>query len=137
MTTLDEPPGPAVSTRDLWKLGLASTAFLLGLLILFAMVPRQFGSLMARAFVPLRADPLAAGTTITIVKPAGGDAVVPAHQRVDFLAQIDGRFPPANAPAGCVMSQASLALGQAETGTCGSTVECPDLFVDDASITLK
>jgi hypothetical protein len=46
-------------------------------------------------------------------------------------------LPPADAPAGCVLSQASVALGQAETGTCGSTVECPDLFVDDASITLK
>jgi hypothetical protein len=46
-------------------------------------------------------------------------------------------FPPAAAPAGCVLSQASVVFGQAETGTCGSTVECPDLFVDDASITLE
>jgi hypothetical protein len=53
--------------------------------------------------------------------------------------QVTGTFvlPPADAPAGCVLSQASVTLGQAETGTCGSTVECPDLFVDDASITLK
>jgi Carbohydrate binding domain len=53
--------------------------------------------------------------------------------------ELTGTFvlPPADAPAGCVLSQASLAMGQAETGTCGSGVECPDLFVDDASITLK
>jgi hypothetical protein len=53
--------------------------------------------------------------------------------------QLEGTFvfPPADAPAGCVLSQAGVALGQAETGDCGSTVECPDLFVDDASITLK
>ncbi len=46
-------------------------------------------------------------------------------------------FPPPDAPAGCVLSQASVALGQGETGDCGSTLECPDLYVDDASITLK
>jgi len=46
-------------------------------------------------------------------------------------------FPPADAPAGCVLSQASVALGQGEMGTCGSGLECPDLFVDDASITVK
>lgn len=53
--------------------------------------------------------------------------------------QVTGTFvlPPANAPSGCVLSQASVAMGQAETGDCGSTVECPDLFVDDASTTLK
>jgi len=46
-------------------------------------------------------------------------------------------LPPLDAPAGCVMAQASVTLQQAETGVCGSTVECPDLYLDDASISLQ
>jgi hypothetical protein len=47
-------------------------------------------------------------------------------------------FPPANAPATCKVGQASVFVQQ-ENGTCGSgsgQVECPDMFLDDASITL-
>jgi hypothetical protein len=47
-------------------------------------------------------------------------------------------FPPANAPATCKLAQASVYVQQ-ESGTCGSgsgQVECPNLFLDDASITL-
>ena len=47
-------------------------------------------------------------------------------------------FPPINATAGCKLSQASVYVQQ-ETGTCGSgtgQVECPDLFLDDASVTI-
>jgi hypothetical protein len=45
-------------------------------------------------------------------------------------------FPPTDAPAGCQLSAAAVWVVQAESGTC-SAIECPDLFVDDASITLK
>jgi len=47
-------------------------------------------------------------------------------------------FPPANAPAGCQLTAAGLYIQQ-EGGTCGTgtgQVECPDIYVDDASITL-
>jgi len=47
-------------------------------------------------------------------------------------------FPPADAPAGCQLTSASLYLQQ-ESGTCGiatGQVECPDIYVDDVSITL-
>jgi len=43
-------------------------------------------------------------------------------------------FPPANAPAGCQLTGAGVYV-QTEGGSCG-TNECPDLFVDDVSITL-
>jgi len=41
-------------------------------------------------------------------------------------------LPPPNAPAGCKLVQAEVHVQQ-ESGTCG-TVECPDLYVDDVSI---
>ena len=47
-------------------------------------------------------------------------------------------FPPANAPAGCQLTAAGLYVQQ-EGGTCGTgtgQVECPDIYVDDVSITL-
>jgi len=47
-------------------------------------------------------------------------------------------FPPANAAATCKLSAAGIYLQQ-EGGTCGTgagQIECPDLFVDDVSISL-
>jgi hypothetical protein len=47
-------------------------------------------------------------------------------------------FPPANAPAGCQLTGAGVYVQQ-ESGTCGTgtgQVECPDIYVDDVSITL-
>jgi hypothetical protein len=47
-------------------------------------------------------------------------------------------FPPAGAAAGCKLISAAIYVQQ-EGGTCGAGVgqiECPDLFVDDVSITL-
>jgi hypothetical protein len=43
-------------------------------------------------------------------------------------------FPPANAAANCRLTQAAIQVQQ-EAGIC-SAIECPDLFVDDVSITL-
>jgi len=48
-------------------------------------------------------------------------------------------FPPSNAPKGCKLTSAAFWVTQAEQGTCGTgtgQVECPDLFLDDASIAL-
>ena len=47
-------------------------------------------------------------------------------------------FPPADAPAGCQLTAAGVYVQQ-ESGTCGTgtgQVECPDIYVDDVSITL-
>jgi hypothetical protein len=47
-------------------------------------------------------------------------------------------LPPASATPGCQLAQATVFVTQ-ESGTCGTgggQVECPDLFVDDVSITL-
>jgi hypothetical protein len=48
-------------------------------------------------------------------------------------------LPPPTAPAGCRMIRATVSVTQQETGTCiaaGGTVDCPDLYIDDVSITL-
>jgi hypothetical protein len=47
-------------------------------------------------------------------------------------------FPPANAAATCKLSSAAIYMQQ-EGGTCGTgagQIECPDLFIDDVSISL-
>ena len=47
-------------------------------------------------------------------------------------------YPPANAPAGCKLTSAGIYVQQ-ESGTCGTgpgQIECPDIFIDDVSITL-
>ena len=48
-------------------------------------------------------------------------------------------FPPHRAPkAGCKLTSAALQVTQGDGSglSCGTQVECPDLFVDDVSITL-
>jgi hypothetical protein len=47
-------------------------------------------------------------------------------------------MPPPSAPTGCQLSEAGVFVEQ-ESGTCGTNtgqVECPDLFVDDASVSM-
>jgi hypothetical protein len=48
-------------------------------------------------------------------------------------------LPPSDAPKGCKLTGAAFWVTQAESGTCGpgtGQVECPDLFLDDATIAL-
>jgi hypothetical protein len=48
-------------------------------------------------------------------------------------------FPPSDAPKGCQMTGAAFWVTQADQGTCGTgsgQIECPDLFLDDATIAL-
>ena len=45
-------------------------------------------------------------------------------------------FPPANAAAGCKLTAAGIYMQQEGSTVLCATGECPDLFVDDVSITL-
>ena len=45
-------------------------------------------------------------------------------------------LPPPDAPVGCQLTDAAISVRQAEGGSCGGGIECPDLYVDDVSITL-
>ena len=62
----DADPDLVTSPRDLWKLAAATGVLFIGLLILFAIVPRQFGSLLLRAAMPIRTSALNAGTAIAM-----------------------------------------------------------------------
>jgi hypothetical protein len=47
-------------------------------------------------------------------------------------------YPPANAPSGCLLTTAGIYVQQ-EQGTCGTAtgnIECPNIYIDDVSITL-
>lgn len=94
----DADPDLVATSKDMWRVAGLASIFFLGLIVLLAIVPRQFGSLMARAFMPVRTSVLASQTVITVIKPGLGDITVPANQRVEFLARIEGRFPPPNSP---------------------------------------
>src|SRR5262245_29983518 len=76
--------------------GMAGVLFLV-LVVIFAVSPKQFGSLLARAFAPFRDISLANRATITLIRPTG-DISVPPNTAVEFTAQIDGRFPKVNHP---------------------------------------
>ena len=78
---------------------------------------------------------------------AGGSAQFPAA--IATAANVAGNtwtplsgtvtFPPVNAAAGCKLTAAAVYVQQQDSGTCGTgagQIECPDLFVDDVSITL-
>jgi hypothetical protein len=74
---------------------------------------------------------------------AGGSAQFPAP--IATASQVGGNgwntltgtvtFPPANAAAGCRLTSAGVYMQQEGSTVC-ATGECPDLFVDDVSITL-
>jgi hypothetical protein len=91
-------PEKAVNPKANWTLGGILAGLALGLLILFALGPNQFGSLLRRAFTPFLSNAIGTRTVITLLKPADGNATVPPNQRVDFQAAIEGRFPKIGQP---------------------------------------
>ncbi|GEM_PF-2017796 len=83
--------------KPTWFMGGIAGALFVVLVILFAVSPNQFGSLLARAFLPFRNISVANRATITLIRPTG-DAEVPHNLRVEFVAEISGRFPKVNHP---------------------------------------
>jgi collagen type III alpha len=83
--------------KPTWFMGSIVAGLFVVLVILFAVSPQQFASLLARAFLPFRDIRMANRATITLIKP-NGDVEVPHNQRVEFVAEITGRFPKVNHP---------------------------------------
>lgn len=118
-------PDKAVNPRGNWVLGGILAGLALGFLILFALGPNQFSSLLERAFAPFRKSGLGTRTEITLLRPAGGDVTVPLNQRVDFQARIEGRFPMIGQPGAprllyryqAADPHVALALDEAPDGT--------------------
>ncbi|MFO0863627.1 MAG: DUF4175 family protein [Gemmataceae bacterium] len=91
-------PDKAVDGRTNWMRASIVGGLLVGLMILLALSPRQFGSLMARAFLPFRGSALESRTAITMVRPQTGDAEAAPNVRFELAAQIEGRHPAVNQP---------------------------------------
>jgi collagen type III alpha len=91
-------PDKAVDGRTNWHRASVVGILLVGLMILLAMSPRQFGSLMARAFLPFRGSALDSRTAITMVRPQSGNAEAAPNSRFEIAAQIEGRHPAVNQP---------------------------------------
>ncbi|MCI0380558.1 MAG: hypothetical protein L0215_23470 [Gemmataceae bacterium] len=88
----------AVETKSNWLLAIVLIGLVLGVLVLFAMGPNQFGSLFGRAFAPFQSISFKNRTIITLLKPADGNIALPPQRSVVFQARIDGRFPRGNHP---------------------------------------
>lgn len=69
---------------------------LIALLLVYR--PTQFFSLLGRTFAPFSAAAIAHRTRIDIIKPVGGDDIVPINVSVDFRVDVDGRVPRADEP---------------------------------------
>jgi collagen type III alpha len=91
-------PELVVSTKETTRLGITIGVLAVALGVLFLFAPHQFRGLITRAFVPLSEVPATPPTTIALLKPADGDAVVGANQRVDVLAAIEGPVGDAGSP---------------------------------------
>lgn len=88
-------PEKVVNPKSNWLLGGILAGLVLGLLVLFALGPNQFRSLLERAF-PFLGIRLENRTHITLLQPPEGNVTVALNQRVDFLAHINGRYPRGN-----------------------------------------
>ena len=88
----------AISARRTGWLGGAMLGLLLALLVLFLLGPRQFYSLMGRAFAPFNGAPMATRTFIRLVQPQNGDTVVAVGRAVTITAEVEGNVPAQTSP---------------------------------------
>ena len=86
----------AISNRRASWLGGGAGGLFFALLIFYLLSPRQFLSLMNRAFSPFESSAIATRTQLTILKPDTGEATVPVGHAVSFLVYVDGRVPSPN-----------------------------------------
>jgi hypothetical protein len=89
----------AISGRRAAWFGGVTGALVLVLFITFLVFgPPQFFSLLGRTFLPFGGGVIKSQTTLEIVQPRGGDAVVPVGQPVAFSVHVGGKVPAANSP---------------------------------------
>lgn len=126
-------PEQVVETKGNWLLTGVLVALVLGILVVFALGPNRFGSLVSRVFAPFRDVALANRAEITLLKPADGDVTIPLQQRLEFQARIEGRFPKINHEGAPRLlfryqkadSYVAIPLEEALDGTWGATLS-PD-----------
>ena len=88
----------AIATRpSIFTLSIIG-AMLVLLLLLFAASPRQFLSLMKRAWSPYSDASIATRTRLTLIEPPDGDLTVAIGKAVTIVVQVDGRMPEQQKP---------------------------------------
>jgi hypothetical protein len=88
----------AISARRAgWMSGVVLSLGVL-LLVLFALGPRQFFSLLNRAFAPFVESSIATRTRLTLLRPEEGNLTVPVGRAVSFAVFVDGTVPDASSP---------------------------------------
>src|SRR5262249_38520028 len=83
----------AFSPRRTSWIGAGALALFLALVVLFLLGPRQFLSLMNRAFSPFMEARIATRTRLTLVRPETGDTTIPVGRGLSFAVEVDGRIP--------------------------------------------
>jgi hypothetical protein len=81
--------------RNSWLGGLVGGLFV-ACLLFFILGPRPFLTLMQRAFAPFSEVAIATRTRLTLIRPEGGDTVVPVGRAVSFAVLVDGHIPDRN-----------------------------------------
>jgi hypothetical protein len=88
----------AISARRTGWLGTGAALLSVCMLVLFLLGPRQFLSLMNRAFAPFIEAPIATRTRLLVEQPEGGDVTIPVGKAVAFSVWMEGRVPEPSSP---------------------------------------
>jgi hypothetical protein len=83
----------AISARRAGWLGTSAAVLCVCMLVLFLLGPRQFLSLMNRAFAPFVEASIATRTRLLLEQPEGGDVTIPVGKAVAFSVWVEGRVP--------------------------------------------
>jgi collagen type III alpha len=88
----------AISARRTAWLGTWAAILCVCMLVLFLLGPRQFLSLMNRAFAPFVEAPIATRTRLLLEQPEGGNITIPIGKAVGFSVWVEGRVPEPSSP---------------------------------------
>jgi hypothetical protein len=84
--------------RAVWLTGLTALLLFLAFGVLLTSGVGGFGTLLARVFAPFGVGVNARQTLLTLVRPAGGDAVIGVGQAFDVAVRVEGRVPDPQKP---------------------------------------
>jgi hypothetical protein len=81
-----------------WMGGITSALAVLCVIVLLRYGGSTFFHFLARAFAPVAVNGPPTLTQLTVLRPDGGNAVVPNGRPVTVLVQVDGKLPPRKGP---------------------------------------
>lgn len=86
------------SRRATWLGGTVGVLFLTLIVLVLVWGAKPFISLLGRTFAPFVETTIATRTRLTVLRPEGGDALVPVDQSVYVAVQVEGRVPETGRP---------------------------------------